>query len=38
MEKMRIDKWLWGLQNAQAGAAKTAFCKQNGPPELTDAS
>ena len=29
MEKMRIDKWLWDLQNAQASAAGTAFCKQS---------
>ena len=35
---MRLDKWLWGLQNAQASAAGTAFCKQAGPRELTDAS
>jgi hypothetical protein len=34
---MHLDKWLWGLQNEQASAAKTAFCKQVGPRELTDA-
>jgi hypothetical protein len=31
---MRLDKWLWGLQNAQASAAGTAFCKQAGPRKL----
>jgi len=38
MGKMHIDKWLSGLRNVQAGVAKIAFPKHNGPQELTDAA